>query len=222
MLNALLTSPVSIHAAAGMAATALVMVLTPGPNMMYLASRSIGQGRRAGLVSLAGTGIGFVIYMLMANLGLAVVFVAIPWLFIGFKAAGVAYLGWLAWQALRPGGAGVFEVRDLPRDSAWSLFRMGLVTNLLNPKAAIMYLTVIPQFLDRSRSDQLTQGISLGLVQITVSMVINTLIVVGAGSIATFLAARPAWTVWQKRITGTMLGAVTVLLAREIPARARV
>lgn len=217
-----LTLPIAPASMVGMAVTALVMVLTPGPNMMYLASRSIGQGRRAGLVSLAGTVVGFIVYMLMANVGLAIVFVAVPWLFIGFKAAGVAYLGWLTWQALRPGGVGVFEVRDLTRDSDRQLFRMGLVTNLLNPKAAIMYLTLIPQFIDPARGHRLAQGIALGLEQIAISMSVNALIVLAAGSIAVFLTRRPAWTVWQRRITGTMLGAVTLLLAREVPARARI
>lgn len=222
MTTSLTPFTVSARATFGMAATALAMVLTPGPNMMYLASRSIGQGRRAGLVSLAGTGVGFAIYMLMANLGLATVFVAVPWLFIGFKAAGVAYLAWLSWQALRPGGAGVFEVRALPEDSDWHLFRMGLVTNLLNPKAAIMYLTLIPQFIDPARGHQLAQGITLGLLQIGVSMTINALIVIGAGAIATVLARRPTWTSRQRRATGILLGAVTILLAREVPARAHV
>lgn len=214
--------PLAPASVAGMAVTALVMVLTPGPNMMYLTSRSIGQGRRAGLVSLAGTVLGFIVYMLMANVGLAIVFVAVPWLFIGFKAVGVAYLGWLAWQALRPGGAGAFEVGDLPRDSDWQLFRMGLVTNLLNPKAAIMYLTVIPQFIDPARGNRMVQGIALGLEQIVISMNVNALIVLAAGSIAIFMTRRPAWTVWQRRITGTLLGAVTLLLAREVPARAKI
>ncbi len=158
--------------------------------------------------------------MLMADLGLAVVFVAVPWLFIGFKTVGVAYLAWLTWQALRP-GAGLFEIRQLPRDTARRLFRMGLVINLLNPKAAIMYLTVIPQFLDPAGGGQLSQCIALGLVQITVSLTVNALIVVCAGSVAPLLASRPAWASWQKRLTGTLLGAVAVLLAREVPARAQ-
>lgn len=221
-MTLLTTFPLSSQAALAMAATALAMVLTPGPNMMYLASRSIGQGRRAGLVSLAGTGVGFATYMLLANVGLAVVFVAVPWMFIGLKAAGVAYLAWLAWQTLRPGGAGVFEVRDLPRDGDWRLFRMGLATNLLNPKAAIMYMTLIPQFIDPNRGHRLTQGVTLGLLQIGVSLTVNALIVIGAGSIAGFLARRPSWTVWQRRVTGTLLGAVAVLLAREVPAQARI
>lgn len=222
MMSLLTVLPVSTQAALGMAAAALAMVLTPGPNMMYLASRSIGQGRRAGMVSLAGTGAGFVIYMLMANLGLAIVFVAVPWLFIGFKAAGVMYLAWLSWRALRPGGAGIFELRDLARDSDWRLFRMGLLTNLLNPRIAIMYLTLIPQFIDPNRGEQVTQGVTLGLLQIGVSMAVNALIVIGAGSIAGFLDGRPRWIDWQRRITGALLGAVAILLARDVPSRAQI
>src|SRR5690349_15405504 len=124
----------STAAMLGMTLTALGMVLTPGPNMMYLVSRSVSQGPVAGLISLGGTATGFAVYMTLANLGLAVIFVAVPWLYIGFKAAGAAYLAYLAWQALKPGGHGIFEARELPRDSRWRLFRMGLVTNLLNPK----------------------------------------------------------------------------------------
>jgi threonine/homoserine/homoserine lactone efflux protein len=208
-------------AAVGMALTALVMVLTPGPNMMYLVSRSISQGRQAGLVSLTGTFVGFLVYMTLANIGLAVVFVVVPALYIGFKAAGVVYLGYLAWRALRPGGRGLFETRELPRDPNWKLFRMGLLTNLLNPKAAIMYLALIPQFIEPARGHVVLQGFALGSVQIAVSMTVNALIIVAAGSIAGFVRTRPTWATWQRRITGTMLGAVAVLLAREVPERAR-
>ncbi len=205
-----------------MALTALAMVLTPGPNMMYLVSRSISQGRRAGLLSLSGTLVGFITYMTMANIGLAVVFVAVPWLYIGFKAAGAMYLGYLAWQAVRPGGTGLFETRELKRDSGWRLFRMGLVTNLLNPKAAMMYLALIPQFIRPAEGHPVVQGFELGCVQIAVSMIVNSMIIVAAGSIAGFVRTRPHWVTWQRRITGTLLGAVTVLLSREIPERARI
>jgi threonine/homoserine/homoserine lactone efflux protein len=213
--------PVTTAAALGMALTALVMVLTPGPNMMYLVSRSISQGRRAGLVSLVGTGTGFVIYMTMANLGLDVVFVAVPWLYIGFKAAGAGYIGYLAWQAFRPGGQGIFETHRLRPDSAWRLYRMGLITNLLNPKAAIMYLALIPQFIDPRHGHTPAQGFILGSIQIAVSMLVNGTLIVIAGRVAQLLVARPAWAKWQRRATGTLLGGVAVLLAREVPARAR-
>ncbi len=84
---------VSLVAASGMALTALGMVLTPGPNMVYLVSRSVSQGPAAGMISLAGTCAGFLVYMTMANLGLTMVFVAVPWLYAGMKAAGVLYFG---------------------------------------------------------------------------------------------------------------------------------
>lgn len=213
---------ISAPAAVGMMLTALGMVLTPGPNMMYLTSRSISQGRSAGLISLAGTGAGFLVYMTMANVGLAVVFVVVPWLFIAFKAAGAGYLAYLAWQTLRPGGSGVFEVRDVPRDSRAKLFRMGLITNLLNPKAAVMYLALIPEFIDVHRGHTVEQGFILGSLQIAVSLTVNALIIMVAGAIASLVAARPRWAVWQRRITGSILGAVALLLAREVPARARV
>jgi threonine/homoserine/homoserine lactone efflux protein len=151
---------VSMAAASGMALTALGMVLTPGPNMVYLVSRSVSQGPVAGMISLAGTCAGFLVYMTMANLGLALVFVAVPWLYAAMKAAGVLCLAYLAWQALKPGGRSVFDVRALSRDSARKLFRMGLLTNLLNPKTAVMYLALIPQFIDTGRGGTTVQGFS--------------------------------------------------------------
>jgi threonine/homoserine/homoserine lactone efflux protein len=213
---------ISGTAALGVAMTALGMVLTPGPNMMYLVSRSVGQGRVAGWISLMGTEVGFVVYVVMANLGLALVFVAVPWLYIGVKSVGAAYLGYLAWQALKPGGRGLFETQALEGDPVGKLFRMGLLTNLLNPKAVVMYVALIPQFIDPDRGHTVEQGFILGGVHIAVSTLVNALIVLAAGTIARFATARPRWVVWQRRVTGTLLGAVAVLLAHEVPSRARV
>ena len=211
---------VSAAAVLGMAFVALGMVLLPGPNMIYLVSRSLSQGWRAGMISLAGTFVGFVIYMVMANVGLAAVFVVVPWLYIGVKFAGAAYLIYLAWKNLRPGGMSVFETRDLPRDSRWKLFRMGLLTNLLNPKAAIMYLALIPQFVHPADGNVVLQGFILGGVQITVSMIVNSAIILAAGAVAMFLRGRPSWMRWQRWITGALLGAVGIKLAFEAPAPA--
>jgi threonine/homoserine/homoserine lactone efflux protein len=206
---------ITYGAVLGVAAVALGMVLTPGPNMMYLVSRSISQGRRAGLVSLTGVAVGFTAYLTAATFGLAAVFAAVPVLYAAVKLAGAGYLAWLAWKVLRPGGVAVFAPVQLPRDSDRRLFTMGLVTNLLNPKAAIMYASLIPQFLDVHAGHLVLQGFLLGGTQIAVSMAVNTAIVLAAGTIAAFLARRPAWLRLQRYVTGTALGAIAVKLATD-------
>ncbi|MER8015454.1 LysE family translocator [Streptomyces griseoluteus] len=199
----------------GVTVVALGMVLTPGPNMIYLVSRSITQGRRAGLVSLGGVALGFVAYLLAANLGLSVLFLAVPRLYVAVKLAGAGYLAYLAWSALRPGGVPVFAPREVPPDSPRRLFTMGLMTNLLNPKIAIMYLSLIPQFVDLDRGHVLTQGILLGTCQIAVSVAVNLAIVLAAGTIAAFLSRRPSWLRFQRYAMGTVLGALAVTLAAD-------
>jgi threonine/homoserine/homoserine lactone efflux protein len=211
---------ITLTAACGIALVELGLALTPGPNMLYLVSRSISQGWRAGMVSLAGTAVGFVVYMMMANLGLAAVFFAVPWLFVALKVVGAAYILVLAYKTLRPGGRSLFETTTLPRDSHSKLFRMGLVTNLLNPKVAILYLALIPQFIDPAAGNIVSQGFQLGTIQIVVGVAVNGAIILAAGSIATFLQSKPAWIRWQKWITGTLLGAVGVKLALDAPAPA--
>jgi threonine/homoserine/homoserine lactone efflux protein len=206
----------------GVVAVALGMVLTPGPNMVYLVSRSITQGRRAGIVSLGGVALGFMVYLVAANLGLSVVFVAVPELYLAVKLAGAAYLAHLAWNALKPGGVSVFTPRDVPHDSPRKLFMMGLMTNLLNPKIAIMYLSLIPQFIDLDAGHVLMQGLVLGSVQIVVSVAVNLTIVLAAGTIAVFLSRRPSWLRVQRYMMGTVLGALAVSVAVDssVPAKA--
>jgi threonine/homoserine/homoserine lactone efflux protein len=206
---------ISLASLLGVTAVALGMVLTPGPNMMYLVSRSITQGRRAGVVSLGGVVIGFLVYLTAANLGLSVIFVHVPEAYTAVKLAGAAYLGWLAFQTLRPGGTSVFTPGELPADSSWRLFTMGLLTNLLNPKAAIMYLSLIPQFVRPEAGHVLAQGFVLGGVQILVSLTVNLLIISAAGGIAVFLARRPGWLRIQRYLMGTVLGALAVHLATD-------
>ncbi|PCG82114.1 lysine transporter LysE [Streptomyces sp. WZ.A104] len=206
----------------GVAMVALGMVLTPGPNMIYLVSRSITQGRRAGVVSLGGVAVGFLVYLLATNLGLSMVFLAVPPLYVAVKMAGALYLAYLAWSALKPGGVSVFAPQEMPHDSPRRLFTMGLMTNLLNPKIAIMYLSLIPQFISLEAGNVLLQGIVLGSVQIAVALTVNLSIVLAAGTIALFLARRPSWLRAQRYLMGTALGllAVSVALDTSAPAGA--
>lgn len=201
-----------------MALIALGMVLSPGPNMVYLASRSIAQGRRAGFVSLGGVAVGFVVYLAAAALGLSALFAAVPAAFHVVKVAGALYLGWLAWTILRPGGASPFQVRDLAPDSARRLFGMGLVTNLLNPKIALMYAALIPQFIDPAMGAAWWQFLQLGLAQIVVAVSVNGLIVVSAAALAGYLARHPRVLQVQRYASGSLLGFFAVKMATSKPA----
>ncbi|WP_175994173.1 LysE family translocator [Burkholderia vietnamiensis] len=193
----------------------LGMALTPGPNMLYLISRSICQGRRAGLVSLGGVALGFVFYMFCAAFGITALLLTVPYAYDALRFCGAAYLLYLAWQALRPDGRSAFEVRQLPHDSGARLFAMGFVTNLANPKIAVMYLSLLPQFISPAYGSVLAQSLALGCVQIAVSVSINALIACMAGSIAGFLAGRPLWARTQRWLMGTVLAGLAVRIAVE-------
>lgn len=206
---------VTTAAMAGVALVALTMVLTPGPNMIYLASRSISQGRRAGMLSLSGVAVGFLAYLTAASLGLTAVFFAVPALFVVIKTAGAAYLGYLAWRMLRPGGRSAFEVSNLERHSSFRLFGMGFVTNILNPKIALMYVALIPQFVDPSRGPVWQQSLLLGTIQILVAVTVNAMIVLASSSISSFLTRRPVWLSIQKWLAGGILGVFAVRMALD-------
>ncbi len=197
------------------ALVSLGMVLSPGPNMLYLVSRSISQGPRAGLISLGGVAAGFVVYMLLAAFGITAMLMAVPFAYDALRLAGAAYLLYLAWQAIRPGGAAPFAPRALPADPPRRLFAMGLVTNLLNPKIAVMYLSLLPQFIDPARGSVLAQSLMLGSVQILVSITVNAVIALSAGSVAALLARRPGFVVAQRWLMATALGGLAVRMALD-------
>ena len=194
---------------------ALLMVLTPGPNMVYLISRSICQGRRAGVLSLFGVIAGFLVHMLAAAIGLTTLFMAVPFAYEALKWAGAAYLLYLAWQAVRPGARSPFEARDLPVDPPGKLFLMGFVTNLLNPKIAVFYLSIFPQFVSPEHGSIFAQSIQLGLTQIVISFAVNLCIALSAARLALWFARSPRWLAAQRYVMGTVLAGLAVRLATE-------
>ena len=206
---------ISAHDLLIFAAACLLMVLTPGPNMIYLISRSICQGRKAGVTSLVGVVSGFFVHMFAAAAGLTAVFLAVPMAYEALKWAGALYLLWMAWQALKPGARSLFEAQELAPDSSPKLVLMGFMTSVLNPKVAVFYLSVFPQFISPEHGSMFTQSILLGLTQISVSFTVNLLIALFASGIAVWFVRNPLWLAVQRYVMGFVLAGLAVRLMLE-------
>ena len=194
---------------------ALLMAITPGPNMIYLISRSICQGRAAGLMSWLGVVLGFTVHMLCASVGLSALFMAVPMGYELLKFAGAIYLLWLAWQAVRPGARSPFEAKDLPPEPPRKLFMMGLLTSILNPKVAIFYLSVLPQFISPESGSVLFQSLLLGITQVFIGSSVNLLVTLSAAVIAGWFARNRLWLAVQRHVMGLVLGVLAVKLLTQ-------
>jgi threonine/homoserine/homoserine lactone efflux protein len=197
------------------AALSLGLAITPGPNMLYLVSRALAQGTRAGMISLVGCQFGSLTIMLCAAAGITAALLAIPYAWDVLRLGGAAYLMFLAWQCVRPGGQPLFAPRKLPQEPGLRLFSVGFATAALNPKVALFYMAVLPPFLDPERGSLFIQAATLGLVQIVVCTLWDAVLVWGAAGTAKFLSTKPFWMAVQRWVLGFALALIAVKLATE-------
>ncbi|VXB76499.1 Threonine/homoserine/homoserine lactone efflux protein [Flavobacterium sp. 9AF] len=195
------------------ALSALLMVLTPGPNMIYLLSRSLSQGKNAGIISLFEVMCGFLFHIIMVSFGLTAIFFAIPYVFTVVKILGICYLLYLAYNSLKSENK-IFEAKtNLKSDNPLKLFNIGLMTNILNPKMAVFYLSFFPQFIKPEYGSILSQSFQLGIVQIMISFSVNFLIVISASKMANWFAKKPIWLRIQKWFMTSVLTGLAVKMA---------
>ncbi|MCL1677551.1 MULTISPECIES: LysE family translocator [Elizabethkingia] len=193
---------------------AFILVISPGPNMIYLISRTITQGRKAGLTSLAGVICGFLFHIVMVSFGLTAVLFAVPYAYVVLKTLGTVYLLYLAYQAIKPNSKNIFEVdQNISIDRPRKLFTVGFLTNVLNPKVAVFYLSFFPQFIKPQYGSIFTQSLELGVIQVFVSFSINFIIVLTAAQAARFFAKNPTWIKVQKWFMASVLGFLAIKMA---------
>lgn len=186
--------------------TSLLIELTPGPNMAWLALVAATEGRRPGYAAVAGVALGLSVIGVTAAFGLAAMIAATPVLYQGLRWGGVLYLLWLAWDGWRDAdGAAENGHRGITLSRA---FRRGLVTNLLNPKAAVFYVAVLPGFTDPG-APVLTETLILTAAYVTVATVIHAGIVTLAGS-ANALLGNPERSRVVRRVLSASLGLVAL------------
>jgi threonine/homoserine/homoserine lactone efflux protein len=187
---------------------AVGLVLTPGPNTVYLLTRTMTQGRTAGMTCLLGIATGFAVYLISSAAGITALLTLVPHLLQAIKAAGATYLLWLAWRTLRT--PSTLDSDDDQCVSSGRLFLLGLATNLLNPTIAVLYLSLLPQLIDTARGHIALQGLILGSLQTAIMLTFNCLLVLAAGRIAIWLTDHPRWLRAQRWLAATILGALAV------------
>jgi threonine/homoserine/homoserine lactone efflux protein len=194
----------------------VALAATPGPNQLYLVSRTLAQGRAAGLLSLAGTASGLAFHIAAAALGLTAVLAAIPSAYDAMRYAGAAYLLFLALQAWRaPASAASCAATPVPRGE---LVRDGALIGLLNPKVALFQLAFFPQFIDPVQGSVLLQGSLLGATQLAVVAAYDTLVILAASSVRGFFGVRPRWARASRQLlAGVFAGLAARLLFDERP-----
>lgn len=166
-------------------AASLALALTPGPNWLYLVSRTVAQGRAAGLASWCGTTAGLVVHVLLAASGLSALLALVPAAYHALRLIGAAYLLWLAWDLMRAPPA------DAPRGGAQPLpvrvmLRQAWLTSVLNPKVAVFYVAFLPQFIDAG-GNVLAQTLTLGAINVAMVAAADVMLILVAARVAAAL-----------------------------------
>lgn len=183
------------------AIAALVLLLTPGPAVLYIVTRSIDQGRRAGLVSVLGVHVGTLAHILAAAAGLSALLAASATAFGVVKYLGAAYLIYIGVRRLRDRASIVAPEAAKPR-ALRRAFLDGVVVNVLNPKTALFFLAFLPQFVTEGRGHVGEQVITLGVVFVLLGAVTDSLYALTAGSASRWLRGRPRFLAGERWITG--------------------
>ena len=192
---------------------ALVLLITPGPAVLYIVTRSIDQGRRAGLVSMLGVHVGTLVHVAAAAVGLSAVLVASATAFTAVKWLGAAYLVYLGVRRILDrtvtGSVESGRPRRLRR-----AFLDGVVVNTLNPKTSLFFLAFLPQFVDLSRGRPGAQILGLGLLFVLLGTLTDGAYALGAGTAARWLRGRPRFLASERWVSGSVyigLGVVTAV-----------
>ena len=195
------------------ALAALVLLLTPGPAVLYIVTRSLSQGPRAGLVSGLGIAVANLVHIAAATLGVSALLLASAVLVSALKYLGAAYLIYLGIRKILDREA-VEEAAAFRRQPLAKIFSQGILVNLLNPKPALFFLAFLPQFIDLSRGSAAAQTLMLGLVFVALAVVTDSLYALLAGTLGNWLLGRGRFLRAQGYVTGGVyigLGLVAAL-----------
>lgn len=190
---------------------AFALNLAPGPDMLYVIGRSVGQGRKAGIVSSLGVFVGCWVHILAAAFGIAALLRSSPVAFNVVRYAGAAYLIYLGIKMLAQQTDLASQQPKAERLSA--IFRQGAITNVLNPKVAIFFLAFLPQFINAQRGSVVLQIVVLGLIFNVGGTLVNLAVAYAGGTLGELLRRNQAIARLQRRFTGLIFVGLGLRLA---------
>jgi threonine/homoserine/homoserine lactone efflux protein len=170
---------------------ALILTITPGPDMTLFMAKTLTQGRAAGLAAVLGACAGLVVHTLLAALGVSALLSASEVAFLILKIVGAGYLIWLAYQAIRHGSSFSLEAVEAPKQPFHRVWLQALGVNILNPKIVLFFVTFLPQFVQVGDPDAVGKLLFLGFYFVLLGMPICVLMVLGASAFARFLKSSP-------------------------------
>lgn len=195
---------------------ALVFALTPGPVVLYIITRSVDQGRRAGLVSVLGLEIGNFCHVIAAALGLSAILLSSTLAFDAVKYLGAAYLIYLGIRKLR--SSDTIEEQEVKRDSLRRIFLQGILVAIFNPKTALFFFAFLPQFIDQTQDTVALQMLLLGVILLLMATITDTLYALLAGTAGRWLRGSLRYVRFQRYLSGTVyigLGVTAALAGRS-------
>lgn len=192
-----------------------LLLIVPGPDMAYILSRSILQGKKAGLVASVAVNTGGYVHLLAAVLGLSAILATSSFAFTTIKWLGACYLIWLGFQAIFA-KSGVLEIDGASKHNKFSsIFWQGLLVDLLNPKVALFYLAFLPQFVSLNGTNEITQLLLLGVTLNILALVFNLLLVFFSVFVTDKISNNRQLSCWLSRVMGALFISLGIKLANE-------
>ena len=206
---------IGVHSLPLFVASCILLNLTPGQDTMYIIGRSLAQGRKAGVLSVMGIMCGVLVHTLLAAFGLSAVLAASAGAFSMVKYAGAGYLIWIGIGYLRspPGGPRTPERSAEKSLQSGAIFRQGVLTNVLNPKVSLFFLSFLPQFVDPGVQLVFIPFLLLGMIFFTTGSIWCLVLVYGATWMSGRLRQQASWAVFFKKATGALFVGLGVKLA---------
>ena len=194
-------------------ATAIVLVITPGQDTFFILGRSLASGRAAGIAAALGITVGSMVHTLLAALGLSALLATSPYAFMTVKFAGAAYLLYIGVRALLSRANGLPGAEVNPGAGRWSAFRQGIVSNLLNPKVALFFLALMPQFISAGSAHKVAAFLVLGMSFVSLGVVWCLILAIAAARLRGAFLRRPSMASILNKVAGGMFIALGIRLA---------